>query len=236
MTYKIVIPYYTNINLLRNCMKQMDIGWNHILLVDNSKNSEATKEFDGKNGLTVLTYPENIGVAKSWNLGLRAKCDWTFFVSINAAFPNGFSEVLAELNRAGEYCMLTDLAWHCNAISRKCVEKVGYFDENFYPAYYEDTDYYRRMCLAGLEVSGDQPVISIPAETMRQANSLEGGLKLNFRQLAEYYAHKWGGYPGEETFETPFGKPENTLHHWTRQSLGVLKELQGFEDEKEKVE
>jgi len=226
MTYKIVIPFYSNIHLLRNIMKQMDINWNHILIVDNSPLGEA-KEFEGK-GATILYYPENIGVAKSWNLALKGKCDWTFFVSNNAAFPNGFSEVLVSLNQAGPDCMLTDLAWHCNAISKDLVAKIGYFDENFYPAYYEDTDYYHRMCLAGISVA-ENPVVSIPAMTMRQANSLEAGLKLNFQALAEYYKEKWGGYPGEEKFDKPFNKPENTLYSWTGQALNVLKERQGFQ-------
>jgi hypothetical protein len=196
-------------------------------LVDNSPNSDA-KEFEGK-GATILYYPENIGVAKSWNTGLKAGCDWTFFVSVNVAFPNGFSEVLAELNKANDYYLLTDVAWHCNAISKKCVEKIGLFDENFYPAYYEDTDYYYRMRMANFDIGEKQVVNSIPAETMRQANSLDGGLKLNFVQLAEYYKEKWGGFPGHETFTTPWGDPNNTLHHWTRQSMAVLKERQGFE-------
>ncbi len=219
MTYKITIPFYANENLLDNLMSGMDIDWRHILIVDNSPGSLARK-YEGK-GAKILYHPENLGVAKSWNIGLKGLCDWTFFVSINATFPNGFSEVLAELNKANEWVMLTDLSWHCNAVSKKTVEKIGYFDENFYPAYFEDTDYYHRMCLAGIPC-GKNGVISIPAETTRQANSLDGGLKVNFKALLGYYKEKWGGEPGSETFPTPWNKGK--LDYWVRENLNALKE------------
>ncbi|KAK7199572.1 hypothetical protein NESM_000936500 [Novymonas esmeraldas] len=37
------------------------------------------------------------------------------------------------------------------AVSRLALEVVGLFDENCYPAYFEDTDYIRRMHLLGLQ-------------------------------------------------------------------------------------
>lgn len=217
MTYKICIPFYANIHLLRNCLSGMDVDWRHLLIIDNSENSEC-KEFEGK-GAEILYFPENIGVAKSWNIALRADCDWTFFVSCNAVFPNGFSEVLTELNKATEYAMLTTMAWHCNAISRKCVEQVGYFDENFYPAYFEDTDYYYRMRLAKIPIQ--IPVLNIPGYSSRQSNSLDKGLQVNFLELEKYYIEKWGGKPGEETYTLAWNK--DGIKHWLGQNLNWLK-------------
>ena len=38
------------------------------------------------------------------------------------------------------------------SVPRATAEKVGYFDENFYPAYFEDNDYVYRCRLAGARI------------------------------------------------------------------------------------
>lgn len=220
MTFKVVIPYYTNIHLLRNCMAGMDINWNHILIVDNSATSEA-QEFEGK-GATIVYYPENIGVAKSWNMGLKAGCDWTFVIGIAAVFPNGFSEVLLDVCKGSDFAFITDLSYHCNAISKKLVDLIGYLDENFYPAYYEDADYDRRMSLSGVH----EPNITIPGYSALMANSVtsDKGLPVHYLHLQEYYIQKWGGKPGEETFTHPFNDEANDIKYWKGETLATLKE------------
>lgn len=218
MTYRIVVPIYTNEHLADNCLNSIDVDWSHLIIVDNSKDSFC-KKYEGR-GAKIYYYPENIGVARAWNLGLKADADWTFFVSIAVAFPNGFSEVLAELKNANDYLFCSDLAWHCNAISRKCVEAVGYFDENFYPAYYEDTDYVRRMQIVGIPVT----VVRTSAYSAVQANSTESdrGLPVHYLNLEKYYIEKWGGKPGHETFNMPFG--DKGIGHWVGQTIKTLKQ------------
>jgi GT2 family glycosyltransferase len=221
MTYRLIIPIYTNEHLADNCISGIDVDWRHLIIVDNSKESFC-KKYEGR-GATIYYYPENIGVARAWNMGLKADCDWTFFIGIGAVFPNGFSEVLAELKNASDYALITDLAFHCNAISRKTVGAVGYFDENFYPAYYEDTDYVRRMQLAGIEIKATQ----IAGYSALQANSTESdqGLPVHYLNLEKYYIEKWGGKPGEEKFDKPFG--DKGIGHWVGQSIKTLKQKYG---------
>lgn len=218
MTYKIVIPVYTNEHILDNCLKSIDVDWSHLIIVDNSKESFC-KKYEGR-GATIYYFPENIGCARAWNLGLKAGADWTFIVGISAVFPNGFSEILLDIHKGSQYALITDLSYHCNAISKKLVEKIGFFDENFYPAYYEDTDFQRRMHLAGV----DEPNIVIPAYSTMMANSVTSkeGLPVHYQHLQDYYKEKWGGIPGEETFKTPFGKPENDLKYWKGEALSTL--------------
>ena len=47
--------------------------------------------------------------------------------------------------QANEYGLLTEEAWHCIGFTRKTFDKVGMFDEQFYPGYYEDNDYGYRL-------------------------------------------------------------------------------------------
>lgn len=226
-SYKVVIPIFGNEQYADQCLGSMDVAPHHILIVDNSPTSFCKKYED--RGFQIVYAPENIGVSRAWNIGLKANCDWTFLVSIAACFPNGFSEVLAQMADANEYCFLTSMSWHCNAISKKLVYEIGHFDENFYQAYYEDTDYYYRMKLAGI----DYKVISdIPAYALTIANSLNVGLYVNFKALGDYYKKKWGGNPGCETFTQPFNGhnpyrnediPKADLKYWIAENVAVLR-------------
>lgn len=213
--------------MLDNCLKSIDVDWRHLILVDNSKDG-ICKKYENR-GAMIFYYPENIGVSRSWNLGLQAKAEWTFLVSISAIFPAGFSEVLVELKNANDYVFYTDRALHCGAISQKCVEKVGYFDENFYPAYFEDMDYYRRVRL----VLGKKPQLiysekklekihKIPAYSIKYGTSLESGLEVNNGALMEYYISKWGGKPTEEKFNKPFG--DKSIDYYPINTINQLKE------------
>ncbi len=94
-------------------------------------------------------------------------------------------------------------------ISKETWETVGEFDELFYPAYFEDNDYHRRMKL--LEVTA----IVLPAAMFYHYGSRtqnEGDItgpivpSPMFENIRAEYAKKWGGKPGEETFTFPYGQ------------------------------
>lgn len=90
-------------------------------------------------------------------------------------------------------------------INKMCWEKVGEFDENFKPAYYEDNDYHYRINLAGLKA------IVLPTSMFYHYGS-RTQLEAIGRPLAtgtsnmQYYIKKWGGLPGREIYKTPFNK------------------------------
>lgn len=110
----------------------------------------------------------------------------------------------------------------CFLIGRECHERFQ-FDEDFAPAYYEDNDYHRRLILAG---EGERIFgVNLPfhhiqggsgslRELQRQAEERGEDAKREFGQKWEaqfgrsrqHYLEKWGGLPGGERFETPFGK------------------------------
>jgi GT2 family glycosyltransferase len=102
--------------------------------------------------LTVL--PHNPGSARCFNFGLSHllaadhTTKWVLHVNNDVAFYPG---VLRNIHRATEKCLhhdekfgigFTSLCcggeWSAVVFARRMVEAVGLFDENFYPAYYED--------------------------------------------------------------------------------------------------
>lgn len=122
--------------------------------------------------------------------------------------------------------------WALAAVNPIAFEKVGYFDENFFPAYYEDTDYRYRAKLAGLET------LTVEDTDIRHIGS--ASIKLTsqvahsefFRRNQSYYLRKWGSERGYEVFKTPFGDkaldfkiPYETRHNpypeYARKDIGV---------------
>jgi hypothetical protein len=102
-------------------------------------------------------------------------------------------------------------ALSCAAIGEAAIAKVGYFDQNFWPAYLEDNDYARRLGLAGLPHLGD-------TRTLLEHNrslTLRSGFRLRqrhterWKRTREYYLRKWGGFPGSERFASPFDDPSH---------------------------
>lgn len=107
----------------------------------------------------------------------------------------------------------------CFLIGRDYFEKVGFFDENFVPAWYEDNDSHRRAKLLGFReiCTNLAPMVhfgGVSTSLMENPNSA---------QSAGYYVKKWGGipYPESEVYQTPFNDPEMSPTTWRRDD-GVI--------------
>ncbi|MBZ0291424.1 MAG: hypothetical protein K8L99_02545, partial [Anaerolineae bacterium] len=171
-------------------------------------------------------YKVNRGLSKSWNEGLiegyRRGADVVMIANDDAIPRPGDVQILGEVAlEKRDYYMITgagfdvrDMQHHKNmkfslaAINPIAVETIGYFDENIFPIYWEDVDWYRRAALAGLKLwcveetciihMGSRSVYSNP-ELMRQNHE-------TFHRNREYYERKWGGPVGHETLIRPFGE------------------------------
>jgi hypothetical protein len=111
------------------------------------------------------------------------------------------------------------------------IREVGYFDQNFFPAYAEDCDYDRRIKLLGLPAghcgfgSRDDAVYHVGSAHIRQARGVDANLIVQQTTLCheknvDYFARKWGYRLGEDEtkgFPTPFNDPSLPLRiSWGR--------------------
>ena len=103
----------------------------------------------------------------------------------------------------------------CFAFSKTTWEIVGEFDENFYPAYFEDNDYVYRCLLAGRQPvrSQNSPFYHYGSRT-QNAGGKQVVPSNQFVKNRAYYVSKWGGFPGQETFKTPFNNPDLGWQNW----------------------
>jgi len=96
----------------------------------------------------------------------------------------------------------------CFMLCKKAIARIGFFDENFYPAYFEDNDYHYRIKLAGLRAvkTNRAPYFHFGSRTIRENEDIREVSNAGYLANRDYYAKKWGGLPGKEKYKTPFGK------------------------------
>ena len=94
------------------------------------------------------------------------------------------------------------------AITRYTLGAVGWFDENFHPAYDEDLDFTRRADLVGVpRVDVGFSGTHVGSATIHSDPSLRVQNGLSHTANDRYYSMKWGGAKqGGETYSTPFDR------------------------------
>lgn len=89
----------------------------------------------------------------------------------------------------------------CSCIDRRFTEVVGYLDEGFYPVYFEDTDIFHRIDLAGYKIMQCSSLVAhIGQGTLSTMPDVEEMYRRNWLR----YVLKWGGDSGNEVFRIPF--------------------------------
>ena len=157
MLPNLIVPVLNRYDLLRRMLASLDYPIRDLLIIDNGNGFEDVFERDELPAcnLHVLMMPSNLGVAGSWNLGI--KCfphdDRWFFASNDMTYRPGDLEVLSTAT-AGSLTLSQHVPHlHTFAIGETVIDRVGLFDERFYPAYFEDNDFMRRVKLAGLPIT-----------------------------------------------------------------------------------
>lgn len=108
----------------------------------------------------------------------------------------------------------------CFMISLETIEKVGMFEEGFYPAYFEDNDYHYRLKLAGGSDAGIATTSAVFYHYGSRTQNESGNVPVvpgnKFEENRQFFIKKWGGAPGNEVFTTPFNDQNNDIRTITR--------------------
>ena len=93
-------------------------------------------------------------------------------------------------------------------IKRETWEKIGAFDNKFYPAYFEDNDYHYRIRLQNKRGVKTTTALHYHygSRTVHENPDVGSVSNAMYLQNEEYFVQKWGGKPGLEKHKTPFGK------------------------------
>lgn len=105
----------------------------------------------------------------------------------------------------------------CFMISRRLIEKVGWFDENYYVAYFEDNDMHGRIAMMGEKAVtiACAPYHHYGSQTSKQNPHLRAIIEEAFIRNRAYFGRKFGVEPPlsdvpamrEKYFKTPYDQP-----------------------------
>ena len=222
------IPILNRGDLLKRCVESIDYPIDRIIIINNGKEESVIASLawlkERFPNIEVVTPPHNLGVAGSWNYFLQHyDVPYYLICGSDIQFSPGDLEKISSFvdDHLDHAITFGNHGYSLFALTQYGIDLVGYFDENFYPAYLEDCDHFYRVKLLGgrsceipgvRAVHGEAPfwgsstILSNPQ--FRERNGITHGN--NFK----YYRSKWGGINGEEVFLNPFDDPDRSPKEW----------------------
>ena len=164
----LIVPTLNGHKRLSNMIDSIDYPVNDLIIIDNGHSKRGAFElmhiYNNANVYKThtISLPSNLGVAASWNLGIKVTpwSEYWCIVNDDVIFEPGALQVLAQSSTSNHLAFPdSPQQWSAFTIGEGVVESVGLFDEIFYPAYFEDTDYKARV----KEILGDESMVHTSA-------------------------------------------------------------------------
>lgn len=216
----LVVPHLNHPELLAEMLGSIDVPVGRLVIVDNAMSEEDSAyavEASFPANTEVVQPGWNLGVAASWNLGIKVApyAAWWAFANNDVTFaPDDLARLAEFMDAAHRPTIGMLVEFGAFAINAACLERIGWFDENYHPIYAEDADYRHRAELAGVDTA------ELPSTT-RHAGSMcfRDGPRARDNERTypanvAYHVAKWGGPPWHEVHATPFGDPKADIGEW----------------------
>ena len=208
MKYKMHIPFVNREDLLRDAVESVRDICNIHVWADGVKCPEIPNVERHELPPIPFTSVQNFFIQSSWD------DDVMFFMHNDGLAAPGFATKLLTFVREQHNLRkrwgvtFTHYDVLC-AFNMRAVRDIGYWDTMFFQ-YTSDCDYYRRLQMRGwhqLQFGGSEVEHRNDASNMNKADPLFDH-RTQFRARDgfdhRYYALKWGGETGKETFHAPF--------------------------------
>lgn len=203
-----------------------------ILVVDNCSN-DGTAQWLRTKSLTVITAPEQWSLARCWNTALQALwhvgCDRALVLNNDVEIRPDTVKLLGRHDGEFVTCVSVDMPermgtvgdrdvpellqserehpdFSCFMIGKDVTDRVGWFDESYFPAYCEDSDYHVRMHRAGVRaVCVDIPFLHHGAGTLKTAGAGEvARIRRGADANRERFRLAYGCLPGSDGYQELF--------------------------------
>ena len=153
MIETLIVPVLTNYDLLYRMLKSIDYPIETIVIINNGDGIIDLPDMSGN--VHLIDLPHNIGVAASWNLGIKVtplSYNW-LIANFDVMFPEGALAKFAKL-ASPKKIVFGDCSpeWSCFVVGWQVIDKIGFFDENCHPAYCEDNIAAFRANAKGVEL------------------------------------------------------------------------------------
>jgi GT2 family glycosyltransferase len=204
----VAIPTINRADLLNEALAKYfeDFKNTHIAICDNGKQEIITRE----ENFMIYRPEQNLGVAGSWNMLMdyADKIDATHVLVLNDDIYLGRTEheVKMIIKNNSDADFINSFQNWCSYILKVDIwKKVGGFDTEFFPAYFEDNSFDYKMTLAEAKKSWTSfldPIVYRNSMTIAK----DPTLNQKFAQNRQTYIDMWGGLPSEEKYKTKFNK------------------------------
>ena len=141
-------------DLADRLLASIDYPVEHLVVVDNSglQTWTPTKP-DCVSNLWTIRVPFGLGLVGAWNLIVKSTPYAPYWVLVNddAHFaPDALETIAKEVDTQALNFLDIVPQWSAVVFGEGMVEKVGLYDERFYPLYFDDNDLERRVDKAGV--------------------------------------------------------------------------------------
>jgi len=196
----IIIPVLNRYDLLDRCLRSIDYPVETLIIIDNGGQSTLHDwpwVIDRRmvKNYHVWSMPTNLGVAPSWNIGIKATphADGWIILNSDAFFEPGQLEVFYN-DCKPDSVTLTEAqpGWCCAWIGSEVVAKVGLFSECYVPAYFEDNDFQERAKRLNVPFwTSDAGIVHDNSSTLLSAPELQEKNAKSFAANGALHAMRW---------------------------------------------
>lgn len=185
----LIVPILNRYDLLESMLDSINYPIDNILIIDNGG------EFKTDKNVKVLNMPTNLGLSASWNLGIKCFPHSKYWLFASADTVWGETSLQEIDQESGpDRLILTNDAYGCFSVGENVVDKVGLFDEYFYPIYFEDNDFHERVvrfCAENtIKSTSIQTAPAVGSQTINSDDKLKNRNHETFVKNKEYYEHK----------------------------------------------
>lgn len=217
MKYLVGIGFVNRVDLLERAVRSIPTYWPHTTIVDNSY-QHLLRGHALASIVAIDESPIPLSYSQTMNYLKRKAVEGNYDVLIymhhdteaNAGTPEAFLEHLRSWQRSGQpWGVAFTSCYSMAAYNVQALNAVGAWDYLYLPSYFADTDYYRRLALAGYgwAATGLPVTHHDGGGNTYKADPLLAMLHpITTPLYLRYYMAKWGGAPGAEQYVTAFNQ------------------------------
>lgn len=213
-------------DLLTRMVDSIDHPVERLCIVQNGQDPGVNEAIDrirsDRNPNVAAIYLErpfrNMGVAPAWNSIIKSwpECRYWLISNNDTVFLPGDLRKYHETWEANQGSLIAAAngAFSCFAVGPDVVAKVGLFDENVWPIYHEDVDYFVRMQRAGvrrISISSEIGYSNDGSWTIRSNDAYRASNGSTQASNQSYVEEKWGAM---QENQTPWNHPTRDLRDW----------------------
>ena len=136
-------------DLAERLIASIDYPVEHLVIIDNSGTGEwVAPKSEWVQKLWHIRVPYGLGLVGAWNLIIKATPYAPYWVLVNddAWFEAGsLAKIESEVDTEALNFLAINPPWSAVVFGEGMVDKVGLYDERFYPLYFDDNDLERRV-------------------------------------------------------------------------------------------